>query len=123
MRKVLISIGSNIYSRTNIDKAKRMLSRIFVDIVFTPSIMTEPYNEAYLFPFRNILGFFETELTPVEIVEKTKQVEIAVGRTPRDKKTGRVVIDIDLIKYDDEILRPEDYERSYVQELLNETFS
>lgn len=77
----------------------------------------------YVFPFRNVLAAFETELTPDEVVEKTKMVEYAVGRTPKDKKEGKVIIDIDLLQYDDEILRPDDYERSYVQDLLNETFS
>lgn len=100
-----------------------MLLRSFPGIVFTPAIMSEPYNELYTFPFRNILAAFESELPPEEIIGKVKQVESGVGRTPHDKKIGRVLIDIDLIKYGDEILRPEDYERSYVQELLNETFS
>lgn len=85
--------------------------------------MSEPYNEAYLFPFRNVLGRFETELPPEEIIARIKQVEIAVGRMPYDKKNGRITIDIDLIKYNEEILRPEDYERSYVQELLTESFN
>lgn len=123
MHIVLLSVGSNVYSKTNIDKAKRMLSRSFPGTVFTPSVMSEPYNELYVFPFRNILAAFETELKPDEIVEKVKMIESAIGRSSKDKYLGKVLIDIDLIKYDEEVLRPEDYERDYVQHLLGETFS
>lgn len=116
----LLSIGSNVYSRTNIDKAKRMLLRTFEGIEFTSSIMSAPYDETHLFPFRNVLAAFETTLTKEEIIAKIKQIERAGGRTPYDKETGRINLDIDLLKYDDEILRPTDYERDYVQQLLRE---
>ena len=53
-----------------------------------------------------------------EIIDKIKQTERAIGRTPKDKYLGKVVIDIDLLKYGEEILRPQDYEREYVQQLL-----
>lgn len=118
MHTILLSIGSNIYSKNNIDKARRMLSHIFPDIAFTQHVMSEPYDEKYLFPFRNILGVFQSELSPEEIVEKLKLVEYSMGRSPKDKALGKVIIDIDLIKYGDEVLRPEDYQRSYVQELM-----
>jgi 2-amino-4-hydroxy-6-hydroxymethyldihydropteridine diphosphokinase len=121
MFTVLLSIGSNTFARTNIDKAKRMLAHTFPDIVFSQPVLTEPHDTRYVFPFRNILARFESELTPAELVPKIKMIETAVGRTPRDKYLGRVIIDIDLIKYGDEIIREADYEQEYVQQLL-ETF-
>ncbi len=120
MHKILVSLGSNLYSKQNIDKAKRMLAHLFPDAVFSQSIITISSDEKYLFPFRNVLGVFQTELLPEEIIQRLKSIEHAMGRLPRDKETGKVIIDIDLIQYDDEILRPEDYESSHVQTLLSD---
>lgn len=120
MHTILLSIGSNIYSRTNIDKAKRMLSRYFPDICFTRDVLTISDDGSIVYPFRNILATFNTELSIEEIKDKTKVIERAIGRTPRDKARGVVVVDIDILKKDDEILRPDDYQMPYVQQLLNE---
>ena len=118
MSTILLTIGSNTFAKTNIDKAKRMLTFVFPDIVFSEPILTEPEDDKYSFLFRNILATVNTRMRPEEVIDKIKQTERAVGRTPRDKYMGKVVIDIDLIKYGDNILRPIDYEREYVQRLL-----
>lgn len=118
MSTILLSIGSNTFAKTNIDKAKRMLSFLFPGIVFSEPILTEPEDDKYAYLFRNVLAKADTEMSPEEIIDKIKQTERAVGRTPRDKYLGRMIIDIDLIQYEDRILRPQDYERDYVQQLL-----
>lgn len=119
MATFLLSIGSNTFAKTNIDKARRMLTRLFPDIVFSQSVLSEPDDERYSFLFRNVLAKGETELLPDEVIEKIKQTERAVGRSPRDKYLGKVIIDIDLIRYNEEILRPVDFQREYVQQLLS----
>jgi len=118
MSTILLSIGSNTFAKTNIDKAKRMLAFLFPDIVFSEPILTEPEDDKYAYLFRNVLAKADTEMSPEEVIDKIKQTERAVGRTPRDKYLGRMIIDIDLIQYDNRILRPQDYERDYVQQLL-----
>lgn len=118
MSTILLSIGSNTFSKTNIDKAQRMLTRLFPGILFSQSVLSEPDDDRYTFLFRNVLAIAETDLLPEEVIEKIKQTERAVGRSPRDKYLGKVVIDIDLIRYNDEILRPADFQREYVQQLL-----
>lgn len=119
MSTILLSIGSNTFAKTNIDKAKRMLSFLFPGIVFSDPILTEPEDEKYTYLFRNVLAKANTEMSPEEVIDKIKQTERAVGRTPRDKYLGRMIIDIDLIQYEDKLLRPQDYERDYVQQLLS----
>jgi 2-amino-4-hydroxy-6-hydroxymethyldihydropteridine diphosphokinase len=119
MSTILLSIGSNTFAKTNIDKAKRMLTRLFPGIIFSQPVLTEPDDEKYSYLFRNVLAKVETGMIPEEIIDKIKQTERAVGRTPKDKYLGKVVIDIDLIKYNEEILRPLDYQREYVQQLLS----
>ena len=95
-----------------------MLVRVFPDIVFSPEVVTAPCGEKYVYPFRNILARFDSEMLPAELMKKIKTVEIAVGRAPRDKYLGRVIIDIDMIKYGEEVLRENDYAQKYVKELL-----
>ena len=119
MNTVLLSIGSNTFARTNIDKAKRMLSRTFPNIVFTNEAMSLACGVKALMPFRNILAKFNCDLTPTEIISKLKTIEAAVGRSPRDKYLKRVVMDIDLLVYGEEVIRPKDFSREYVQNLLN----
>jgi 2-amino-4-hydroxy-6-hydroxymethyldihydropteridine diphosphokinase len=118
MSTILLSIGSNTFAKTNIDKAKRMLSFLFPDIVFSEPILTEPEDDKYAYLFRNVLAKANTEMSPEEVIDKIKQTERAVGRTPRDKYLGRMIMDIDLIQYQGRILRPQDFERDYVQQLL-----
>ena len=118
MSTILLSIGSNTFAKTNIDKAKRMLTRLFPVIIFSQPVLTEPEEEKYSFLFRNVLAKAETEMSPEEVIDKIKQTERAVGRSPKDKYLGKVIIDIDLIQYNREILRPGDFERNYVQQLL-----
>ena len=120
MFKILVSLGSNIYSKQNIDRARRMLAHYFPDIVFTQSIITTVNDEKHLFPFRNVLAVFHSDQPAEKIIQKLKLIEFAMGRQPRDKEEGKVVIDIDLLQYGDDILRPEDYERAYVQALLTQ---
>ncbi len=119
MNTILLSIGSNTFAKTNIDKAKRMLSYVFPEIIFSEPILSEPEDDSFKYLFRNILASFETDMPQEEIIDKIKQTERAVGRTPKDKYQGKVIIDIDLLKYGEEVLRPEDFEKEYVQQLLS----
>ncbi len=118
MSRILLTLGSNTFAKTNIDKAKRMLTYLFPNIIFSDPILTEPEDDRYSYLFRNVLAVVNTDMSPEEVISKIKQTERAVGRTPRDKYVGKMVIDIDLVKYGDAILRPKDYEREYVQHLL-----
>lgn len=118
MSTILLSIGSNTFAKTNIDKAKRMLSYLYPDIVFSQPILSEPEDDNFKYLFRNILASFRTDMSPEEVIDKIKQTERAVGRTPKDKYLGKVVIDIDLIKYNEDVLRPQELEKEYIQQLL-----
>src|SRR5690554_2563240 len=118
MSTILLSIGSNTFAKTNIDKAKRMLSYLYPDIVFSQPILSEPEDENFKYLFRNILACFNTNMSQGEVLDKLKQTERAVGRTPKDKYQGKVVIDIDMIKFGDEIIRPQELDKEYIQQLL-----
>lgn len=120
MYRIIIHIDSNIFSRLNIDKAKRMLLFSFPDIIFTDYVITIPTEEENSYPFRNILGQFYTDLTVEELIQKIKSIEYALGKRPRDKEQGKVVIDIDLLQYGDIVLREDDLEKDHLQKLITQ---
>lgn len=118
MHTILLSIGSNTYAKKNIEKAKRELAAVFGNIRFSNSCESLPYGKKYTRPFLNLLAVFHSDEDPQQICRKAKAIESAMGRKPEDKEKGRVVIDIDLVQYDDNVMKPRDFERDYVQNLL-----
>ena len=118
MSTILLSIGSNTFAKTNIDKAKRMLTYLFPNIVFSDPILSEPEDDNFKYLFRNILGCCTTDMNLEQVIDKVKLTERAVGRTSRDKYQGKVIIDIDILKYGDEVVRPQDLEKEYIQQLI-----
>ncbi len=65
-----------------------------------------------------MLECFTTDMNLDELISKIKLTERAVGRTPRDKYQGKVIIDIDILMYGDDVIRPQDLEKEYIQQLL-----
>ena len=47
-----------------------------------------------------------------------KRIESDNGRTPDSRQTGIVTLDIDLLKFDNRTLKPEDMEKDYVRRAL-----
>lgn len=91
---------------------------MFSEIVFTEALSTKPYGDHYKRPFVNVLAIAHHSASADEINAQLKEIEKRLGRAPADKQKGKVVIDLDLIAADGKILRPKDFERSYVQDLL-----
>jgi len=61
-----------------------------------------------------------TTLSHSEITPLLKAIEKAAGRSKELKAVGIIPIDIDLIQWNDLVLKPEDLTRSYVRKGLDE---
>lgn len=118
MHKVLLSLGSNRDARFNLNHAKSILQSHFPNIQFTVDTKNKPYGENYKDWFLNTLGYFESDLCKSKLISQFKHIEKTMGRTANDKAEGKVIIDIDLIRWDNEILKPDDFKRSYIVDLL-----
>lgn len=118
MHKVLVSLGTNTDTCFNMKRATDYLYSCFPNIRFTTVIKSEPCGANFKGPFLNALAYFESKLTKEEIVLRFKSIEKKMGRLPSHKAEGIVIIDIDLIQWDNEVLKPEDLERDYMSELL-----
>lgn len=118
MHKVLLSIGTNYNTESNLKLAMDKLRNSFVDIKFTEIAKSKPYGNNYKNSFLNVLAFFKTDMQQQDIVHSLKSIEASMGRKAEDKSKGIIIIDIDLIKWDNEIIKPQDFQREYVIQLL-----
>ncbi len=118
MHHVLLSLGTNTHARFNLKCAMQLLELHFQNVRFTSVVKSNPYGTQYNRPFLNTLAFFHTSLKQEELAFQLKNMEQKMGRKPEDKSNGKIIIDIDLIMWDNEIVKPEDFKRSYVRELL-----
>lgn len=118
MRKILISIGTNTQAPYNMNRAKSILQSYFPTIQFTIEIENKPFGQNYKQWFLNTLGYFKSDLSKNEIISRCKNIEKTMGRLVEHKSEGKVIIDIDLIQWGDEIIKPNDFKRSYIIDLL-----
>lgn len=118
MNKGLISIGSNKNRDNNLACCQRVLKKIFPDIIFSNISVTKPYGNHYKYNFINQLAFIRTDKNKEEIISILKSLEISMGRSSSDKEKGIVVIDADLVTWNDTVLKPEDTKRTYIKDLL-----
>lgn len=116
----LLCLGSNDDYIQRLAHARKALRLHFPDIRFSREMETEAIGGHFRSPFGNQLATFTTPLSAEEIRLHLKQMERDNGRLPEDKAHGIVKLDIDLLMYDDIILKPEDMEREFVQQLLEE---
>lgn len=118
--RCLICLGSNDGYTARMKAACTALRLWFPDIRFAPERITQAIGDRFLSPFANRVAEFYSPLPAEEIRHVLKQIEKDNGRAPEDKERGIVKMDIDLLMYDETILKPNDMMRDYVQESIQE---
>ncbi len=118
MNKGLLSIGTNYDRETNLNICHQLLNDLFSDIIYSDTSITTPYGIDYENNFLNQLAVIYTDKNKEEISQLLKSLEKKMGRDSLDKQNGIVKIDIDLVIWNDEILKPADINRSYIADLL-----
>ena len=114
----ILCLGSNFYRIAHMAYAQRELKKHFPTIRFSEEMETEAIGSRFLSPFSNQVASFETTLSSEEVRAILKQIERDLGRLPEEKPQGVIRIDIDLLMYDDCVLKPADLERDFVVEGL-----
>ena len=103
-----MSLGTNLGDkeknlRDAVHKIEEQIGKV---ISLSAFYMTAPWGFESDNSFLNAAVCIETELLPLEVLQKTQEIERELGRT--HKSTGGVysdrLIDIDLLMYDDLIL-------------------
>lgn len=124
LNRVVLCLGSNLNRESKIEEASVLLRSYFDSICFSEAVYTESVGEESLSsPFLNQVAIAYTRYTPIEIHAALKQMEYVLGRRPEDKLKGLIPIDIDLLQWNEQILKEEDLKRSYIKESLDKLLS
>ncbi len=116
---VLISIGANTEHERQILRAKSTLRRAFPDIQFTHAVITPAYGMPEdTLQYINMLARFTTPLDEDALITQLKDMEKRLGNSAALRSAGTVMMDIDLLSYNDHKRHLEDWKRPYIKELL-----
>lgn len=118
MNRALISIGTNTDKESNMAACRILLDEVFNNITYSETSVTEPYGSNYNSKFLNQLALIQTNTNKSDFEISIKLIETQLGRKAEDKKNGIVIIDIDLIEWNFEIVRPMEMDRIYIKNLL-----
>ena len=113
MNVVVIGVGSN-----SPDKHSRMASSMeWLREHFREVRMSEIYSTKALngvdADYLNAVVGIETSLDIIRLNDMLKRYEASCGRTPESKSEGIVPMDLDIVVWNGEIVRPNDYHRPY----------
>ena len=110
----ILCLGSNLDAATRLSAARNALLSHFPNIRFSQEMVTEAIGSGFLSPFHNQVAHLTTPLDAESVRPILKGIEKAQGRLPEDKANGIVKLDIDLLVYDDCVLKAKDLEREFV---------
>lgn len=120
MKTCIICIGSNHNPASNIKKAVETLSSLFPDIIWGDTVVTAAEGVPVSVPdYHNRAAVFSTSMDVSSLKHRFKEIEKACGRGSDSKSTGFVPLDIDLLQYDGDILKPLDMQKEYVRRALS----
>lgn len=135
MNKVYLGLGSNLGDRhKNLDTVLKLIGDNVGEVLKVSSIFeTEPEGFVSENMFVNAACLVTTSLSPIEVLEKTQEIEKTMGRSIKshDKIYIDRIIDIDILLFNEDIIDipqlklPHEHlhERSFVIRPLSEIAS
>jgi 2-amino-4-hydroxy-6-hydroxymethyldihydropteridine diphosphokinase len=105
---VFISLGSNMGDKLeNCRHAVAALSALDLTrvVACSPFYKTEPVDYTDQDWFINAVVKVETELTPQDLLARLKEIQQNAGRTHDTVRFGPRIIDLDILFYDDRVIR------------------
>lgn len=113
--EIVLSLGSNCGDRhanvhAGIEWLSGMLFNFRVSHIYaTPDCLGSQKE------YMNAVAIGTTVLSPIEMDKLCKEYEVSNGRDAEARKSNLVPIDIDLVIYGHDILRPRDFARDFFQ--------
>ena len=119
---IIISIGSNYNQKENISFAKKKLVGMLGEQTsFTRDMWTEPVG-IQSEKFINCICISTTRHTLLQLTKAFKQLEKKCERSKKNDLISKIPLDIDILLYGNQRYHEKDWERQYIQELLNDFF-
>lgn len=113
MNRFIVSIGSNSADcHSQVDDAINHLKLKFENVLVSSVYETPALNgvdPSYL----NAVAVAYSSLEINQVNAIMKQWEVECGRTPESKIKGVIPIDLDIVVWNDEIIRPKDFSYSF----------
>ncbi len=124
LHTVLISIGVNTDRAVQLMRARQYIIRTFPDAQFSPMVTmpAEPVVSVPVNYYSNLLATFTTSLDETSLTILLKDIEQSLGSCSTLRRQGIVMMDIDLLQYDNERRHTSDWQRQYVKKLLRHLF-
>lgn len=115
--QMIIGMGSNIPTAAELLKTavSRLREMAVGEVVLSTPEETEPIDFEGTSWFINQVALIPTLLEPAEVKAHLKRIERQAGRTKAQTRQGIVRLDLDLLWVDGCVLRPEDWQRPYIQ--------
>lgn len=121
MNTALISLASNTPDKQGqMEQAFAELQAMGIITDSSSIYETAPYGNPHHPNYLNAVARICTPVEYPELYDTLKTLEQAHGRTPQSKQRGEIPLDIDIVVWNDETLRPQDYTREYFQTGLKE---
>ncbi|MBL1219625.1 2-amino-4-hydroxy-6-hydroxymethyldihydropteridine diphosphokinase [Chryseobacterium sp. L7] len=126
--KVVLLLGSNLGDqKKNVEHALQKINEGGNQISQTSDfLLTDPVEFVSSNIFCNIAAVIFTHLSPIQLLDFIKNIEIEMGRINDSKSSGGYsdrIIDIDIIKYNDLIFKSERLEIPHQKHLFEREFS
>ncbi len=134
--EVYLGLGSNVGERVrNIEAALKKLNKLFFPqsmrlacVYENAALLPEGAPPEWNLPFLNTAVSGQTELSPKELLQKIKEIEVKVGRSEKHLKWSPRELDIDILFYGNKkvsqknikIPHPEILKRSFVLDPLRD---
>ena len=112
---IIIAMGTNV-GIESLKRGQQLLLSYFPDIHFTEIMPTAPLGSKFRGThFYNALAACTTTHNPERIISILKNMEKRNGDSNELRDGGKVVLDIDLLKYDDKKFHEKDWDREYIK--------
>lgn len=117
---IVMAMGTNVNQEANVERAKSLLLANFKSVSFSEQLWTMPIGLEGSDKFLNLVAVARTSRTQSQVEAALKYLENKCGRKRGSCNHGVVAMDLDLLRYDDEICHPDDWERDYIKKLVRE---
>lgn len=105
---IILGLGSNLGDRLeNLRRTLNLIQKIsyltvkqISPVYISDALLPDNASQTWDIPYLNLALACETQLSPYELLDQIKKIEIAIGRTP-EKNWGPRIIDIDILAWDD----------------------
>ena len=118
LHRFVLTLGSNSQPQEHLAFVRGELERLHLErLTFSPARESAPVcfglSDA---PFTDIVSVGETHLEQEDFARLLKELECRAGRTPDQRRSfpAEIPVDIDLIVWDRQVLKPQDLSRPYL---------